>query len=276
MAFIQANFLSKSLFRTVPINVILPTDKIFKEGTDEQKPFKTLYLLHGLLGNYTDWVNNTRIQQWAEAKNLAVIMPSGDNSFYVDNAVSKNGEFIGQELVEATRAMFPLSHRREDTFIAGLSMGGFGALRNGLVYYKTFGYIAGLSSAIHLFEQPIDAKGRNIGNEDAAFGDIVEASKTDKNPRIAFENLLKEKEKDPTIKTPKIYLACGTEDKLLISNRIYKEMFEKAGVDLTYEEGAGGHDWEFWNEYIQHVLDWLPLDEGKSGLNSGNVLKVEI
>lgn len=271
MAFLQVNFISKALFRTVPLNVILPTDKIFAGETREKKPFKTLYLLHGLLGNYTDWVNHTRIQEWAEAKNLAVVMPSGDNSFYVDNPVSKNGEFIGQELLDATRDMFHLSHKREDTFIAGLSMGGFGALRNGLVYHRNFGYIAGLSSAVHLFEDPLEAEGRNIGSEDAAFGSMRDAIKTDKNPRVAFENLLKEKEADPSVEFPKIYLACGTEDHLVISNRKYKKMFEDAGIDLTYEEGPGAHNWDFWNTYIQRVLDWLPLEESKQGLSSGNV-----
>lgn len=275
MAFLQVNFVSAALFRTVPMNVILPTDKIFEGGyREKQKPFKTLYLLHGILGNYTDWINHTRIQEWAEERNLAVVMPSGDNSFYVDNPVSQNGEFIGQELLAATRAMFPLSHKREDTFIAGLSMGGFGALRNGLVYHRNFGYIAGLSSAIHLFEQPFDAEGRNIGSEDAAFGSMKEAIKTDKNPRVAFQNLLKEKEKDPSVKFPKIYMACGTEDPLIVPNRAYKKMFEDAGVDLVYEEGPGVHNWDFWNEYIFHVLNWLPLETISSGINSGNVKSI--
>lgn len=274
MAFLQVNFVSKALFRTVPMNVILPTDKIFDEDRKERGPYKTLYLLHGILGNYTDWVNHTRIQEWAEAQDLAVVMPSGDNSFYVDNPVSRNGEFIGQELLDATRAMFPLSHRREDTFIAGLSMGGFGALRNGLVYHRNFGYIAGLSSAVHLFEQPMDSEGRNIGSEDAAFGDMREAIHTDKNPRVALENLVKEREADPSVEFPKVYLACGTEDPLVVSNRAYRQMFEDAGVEVTYEEGPGVHNWDFWNEYIRHVLDWLPLEESNAGLSSGNVRKL--
>lgn len=268
MAILQVNFLSRALFRTVPAYVILPTDRI---PAAEDKPFPTLYLLHGLLGNYTDWVHNTRIQQLAEDKRLAVVMPSGDNSFYVDNPVSKNGVFIGQELVQLTRRMFPLSHRRADTFIAGLSMGGFGALRNGLCYPETFGYIAGLSSAVHLFETPLDDPARNVGYEDAAFGDMREAMKTDKNPRVALQNLLAAREADASVPLPKIYLACGTEDTLLGPNRVYRDLFRAAGIDLTYEEGPGKHDWDFWNTYIGHVLDWLPLGEAKAGLSSGHV-----
>ena len=112
MALIQVNFLSKSLMRTVPLHVILPVDKLTFPGMPrrEEKPFKTLYLLHGIFGNYTDWVSGTNIQRWAEEKDLAVVMPSGDNMFYVDQEDSHNyyGELIGQELVEINRKMLQL------------------------------------------------------------------------------------------------------------------------------------------------------------------------
>src|SRR5690606_5786585 len=109
MALLQVNFMSKSLARTVPMNVILPVDKMTFPGMPvrEDKPYKTLYLLHGVFGNYTDWVTGTNIQRWAEEKDLVVVMPSGDNMFYVDNPGVNNfyGEFIGKELVEITRKM---------------------------------------------------------------------------------------------------------------------------------------------------------------------------
>ena len=113
MALIQVNYLSECLMRTVPVNVILPVDKLTFPGMPkrEEKPYKTLYLLHGIFGNYTDWVSGTKIQRWAEEKDLAVVMPSGDNMFYVNQEESHNfyGEFIGKELVDMTRKMFPLS-----------------------------------------------------------------------------------------------------------------------------------------------------------------------
>ena len=143
MALLEVNFFSKALMRPVTMNVILPADKVFfeEETEEDEKPFKTLYLLHGVMGNYTDWVTGTCIKRWAEEKNLAVVMPSGANMFYMDHPeVNENySEFIGKELVKITRRMFPLSHKKEDTFIAGLSMGGYGAIRNGLKYHDTFG-----------------------------------------------------------------------------------------------------------------------------------------
>ena len=92
MALIQVNFLSESLMRTVPFQVILPVDKLAFPGMPqrENKPFKTLYLLHGIFGNYTDWVSGTNIQRWAEEKDLAVVMPSGDNYFFIDQTDSHN------------------------------------------------------------------------------------------------------------------------------------------------------------------------------------------
>ena len=140
MALIQVNYLSRSLMRTVPLHVILPVDKISFETMDyanrKDQKFKTLYLLHGIFGNYTDWVSGTRIQRWAEEKNLAVVMPSGDNAFYINTNMPTFDyeQFIAKELVDVTRRMFPLSDKREDTFIAGLSMGGYGALINGMKY----------------------------------------------------------------------------------------------------------------------------------------------
>ena len=234
---------------------------------------QTLYLLHGLLGNYTDWVTRTRIQEWAEAKNLVVVMPSGDNSFYVDQEVKNNdfGIFIGTELIEVTRRMFHLSNRRDDTFIAGLSMGGFGALRNGLKYYQNFGYIAALSSALNIFELPVHDESRCVMGEDSCFGDIDEAYLGDKNPKVCLENLIQAKKEDNTIVFPKIYMACGRDDELIGVNRKFKGYLENAGFDLVYKEDVGSHNWDFWNKYIQDVLEWLPLDPYEERINSGNV-----
>lgn len=274
MALIQVNFISKSLMRTVPLNVILPVDKMTFPGMPQRgdKPYKTLYLLHGVFGNYTDWVSGTCIQRWAEEKDLAVVMPSGDNMCYVDQEKSHNlyGEFIGQELVEITRKMFPLSDKKEDTFIAGLSMGGYGALRNGLKYHNTFGCIGGLSSALivegmnkRTNDSPMFIDRRDFA--ESVFGDLSVVEEGDMNPAWLIKKLTKE-----GAALPKIYLACGTEDFLLEANRRLHEVMKEAGADVTYEEGPGGHEWDFWNRHIKKFLDLLPL-EGTAGINSGNV-----
>jgi S-formylglutathione hydrolase FrmB len=265
MALLQVNFMSKSLMRKVPILVVLPVDKVNLPGMSEitdnrNNSFKTLYLLHGIFGNYTDWVSETRIQRLSEERNLVVVMPSGENSFYLDQPESGNfyGEFIGKELVDITRKMFPLSKRREDTFIAGLSMGGYGAIRNGLKYHETFGYIAGLSSAL-ILEQMLDESFQEIAYEKSCFGNPQEAILSDKNPKVLVKDIKEKMKKDPSVHFPKMYMACGTEDDLINSNRDFRDFLMENNVDLTYEEGPGAHTWDFWDTYIEKVLDWLPL-----------------
>lgn len=274
MAIIEVNFISKCLMRTVTFNAIIPVDKFGPQAENaEQKPLKTLYLLHGIFGNYTDWVNGTRIQAWAEANDLAVIMPSGENRFYLDDEKSGElyGEFIGKELVEFTRKLFPLSDKREDTFIAGLSMGGYGAIRNGLKYAENFGCVIGLSAAlVHDTwkdadnSAPIFTFRRNY--YEAIFGEYDKVKGSDKDPKAL---LLKLKEEGRPV--PKMYLCCGTEDGLVTANRDFRDFLNENGADLTYVEGPGKHDWVFWDTYIKKVLDWLPLNRTGAGINSGNV-----
>ena len=275
MALLQVNFVSKTLMRTVPLNVILPVDKMVFPGMPvrEEKPYKTLYLLHGVFGNYTDWVSGTCIQRWAEEKDLVVVMPSGDNMFYVDQANAHNfyGEFIGKELVEMTRKMFPLSHKREDTYIAGLSMGGYGAIRNGLKYSDTFGCIAGLSAALLVEgldqrknQSPFFMEGREYA--ESCFGDLSKVVGSDMDPKWLAKKLVEEKKE-----APQLYLACGVDDGLLAANRELRDYLNGLGIAVTFEEGPGAHEWDFWNRYIKKVLDWLPLENSAAGINSGNV-----
>lgn len=266
MALLHINFASSTLHRKVSFQAVLPADA----PGGGRGPFKTLYLLHGLMDNCAGWTSNTRIERWAMERNLAVVMPSAENSFYVDAPYGSSvfgdfGAYVGEELVAITRRMFPLSSRREDTFIAGLSMGGFGALRNGLKYAETFSHIACLSGAVHIFEYPFDAPGRNIIGEDACFGDIRAAALTDRNPRVAAQALFDRRRAGEALAYPRVYITCGTEDHLLRANHSLADFLKENGVDVTYEEGPGAHDWDFWDAAIQRVLAWLPLKPPRSG-----------
>ena len=277
MAQININFFSKTLMRQVAFAAIVPVDKFvfLPPGIPEpeKKPFKTLYLLHGIFGNCTDWLAGSRILDYANDHNLAVIMPSGDNAFYVDNHKTGNlyGEFIGKELVEFTRDLFPLSRKREDTFIAGLSMGGFGAVRNGLKYGDTFGYIGALSAGFVLDialsstnDEPIFFRRRDY--YETIFGDVDKMMETDVNPRFIIRQRLKNN-KD----LPKMYICCGTEDFLLEPNRDFHKFLNESGIEHTYVEGPGAHDWDYWGEYILKLIKWLPLGNAEKGVSSGNV-----
>lgn len=278
MAVFKLTFMAETLGRTVPLTVILPTDKVYMPGMprrEEGKPYKTLYLLHGILGDDTDWLYGTRIARWAAEKDLCVVMPSGENKFYIDHEDEANlfGEFIGRELVEFTRRTFPLSRMREDTYIGGLSMGGYGAVRNGLKYAGTFGAVVGLSSAFVVNEsmlavnpEPRFPSERQEWKK-ATFGQDLEAAlKSDINPKVLVEQLLAEGREFPAI-----YLACGEQDFLLEQNLDFVNFLREKNVPVTFVTGPGAHEWDFWDTYIKKALEWLPLEDGASGRTSGNV-----
>ena len=284
MALITVNFFSSALMRTVPVNVILPVDKQEVPAGDDgstspyrphvpEGGFKTLVLLHGIFGNYIDWVSGSCIQRWAEEHDLAVIMPSGDNRFYLDQPASHDyyGRFVGEELVEMARAMFPLSRKRADTFIGGLSMGGYGALRCGLRYPETFSHIASLSGALLVDDVAArtDDADRYFSTRrfsEAVFGDLSSLVGSERDPLWLAEQLAASGEP-----LPKVYLACGLNDGLLSASRAARQRLDELGFEVTYREAPGGHNWAFWNEAIEQVVRWLPLGQARPGVNSGNV-----
>ncbi len=275
MALIQVNFFSSALMRTVPLNVVLPLDdqELALEADNEgelylpqvpQGGYRTLYLLHGVFGNYTDWVSGTGVQRWAEDRGIAVVMPSGDNGFYVDQKATHDyyGRFVGEELVAVTRAMFPLSTRREDTFVGGLSMGGFGALRTGMRYPETFGRIVSLSGALLVDEfagRTDDARPFHASRAftDAVFGDASAVAGSENDPLWLASRMAGSMD---VSELPPIYMACGLDDRLLEKNRAASRMLSDLGFAVTYEEGPGGHEWDFWDAYIRRALAWLDDD----------------
>jgi putative tributyrin esterase len=260
MALLQVNFASKALKRIVTFNALVPYDTMEIPGQEknEKIPMKALYLLNGYSGNYTDWLSGSKIQELSQRYNIAVFMPSGENNFYLDDMDKGDlfGEYVGNDLVEFTRKMFQLSNKREDTFIGGLSMGGYGAIRNGLKYADNFSRIIALSSALIIhniagipsdFKDPI----ADYKYYTRVFGDLNQLLGSDKDPEALIVNL---KKKNAAI--PDIYMACGTEDFLLNENHKYRDFLFSENINLTYVEGPGVHDWNFWNEYIEKAIIW--------------------
>ncbi|MUG46255.1 alpha/beta hydrolase [Paenibacillus woosongensis] len=262
MATIQVNFFSKCLRREVTFNALMPLDSPVIPGQTEEehriKPLKTLYLLHGYSGSHGDWLSYSRIRELSDKHRIAVIMPSGENHFYVDDEDlgAFYGEFVGKELVEFTRKMFPLSTDREDTYIGGLSMGGYGAIRNGLKYASHFSRIIALSSAILPYKIANAAPDFKDGIADykyfrRVFGDLDRLLGSDKDPEALVMGL-----KETGKPIPQIYMACGTEDFLLDVNQRFRDFLVLENVPLTYVERTGAHTWDFWSEYIVYAIEW--------------------
>ena len=265
MALIQVNFYSTSLMRNVTYHMILPNDlpaDMKKGNVHYDREMKTLYLLHGYSGSTMDWLLGSLAQEVAGKYNLAIVMPSGENSFYLDGKGTGRayGRFVGEEIVSYTNRVFGLSSKREDTLIGGLSMGGFGAIHTGLKYHDTFGSIIGLSSA--LIVNSIMNKEEGYSNEIAdydyyvsVFGDLSKLENSENNPEYLVKKLVKEGKQIPAI-----FMACGTEDFLIEENREFYRFLKENNVEVTYKESPGVHNWDFWNEYLEPSIKWALED----------------
>lgn len=265
MSTMKISFASQMLKRIVEFNLILPNDlpeEMIIENQCYKREIKTLYLLHGFGGNCNDWLYGSLAQELSVKYNLAIVMPSGENSFYLDGrgAGKLYGEFIGRELVGYIRRVFGLSDKKENTFIGGLSMGGFGAIRNALKYNDTFGKVFALSSALIVNEIKNQKQGfKNlVADYDYyvnTFGDLSKLEESENNPEYLVKKLKSENKE-----IPPIFMACGTEDFLLETNREFYEFLLNQKVEINYEESPGTHDWKFWNEYLEKSINWLLND----------------
>lgn len=251
--------MSTSLIREVHITVVLPIDGAMNQPPLPERKFKTLYLLNGYSGGNKDWLYNSRLLELATMLDLAVVMPAGENSFYVDKAspTAQFSTFIGQELVDFTRRLLPLSRERDDTFIGGLSMGGYGAIYNGLKHFETFGHIIALSSAliadeIHASDETPSNLGTNRAFFESVFGDLSKFDESDVNVKLLAERT---KAAAAAAGLPlDVYIACGWNDFLVFPNREYSAHLDAIGLAHTYDEGPGTHDFVFWEEYLKRGL----------------------
>lgn len=256
MALIHLDFFSKALGMGTQLEVILPENR-------EQKKYPVLYLLHGMTDDHTTWQRNTSIERYAEEKGVAVIMPAGHLGWYTD---MKCGlpyyTYVSREVPKVCRRFFScISRRKEDNFVAGNSMGGYGALKLALLNPDTFGAAASLSGA---FDPAATAEMERDQFYPSLWEDIFGPAKGiagSDNDLFAVAKRLADK----GISRPKLYMWCGTEDVLRGQNREMKHYLEKLGYDLTYKESAGDHSWKCWDSQIEDVLNWFPLEEGRRG-----------
>lgn len=251
MALAELNFFSEALGVQTEVYVIIPQKSSsgeigIKTNTQNEK-YKCLYLLHGLSDNHTIWLRRTSIERYAQEYGICVVMPFADRSFYTDMKYGgKYYTYIAKELPRIIREFFNVSEKREDNFIAGLSMGGYGALKIGMRECDSFCACAGLSSVADIVGLADTFKDVYI----PIFGEDICIPDT--------ENLFTVAEscnKNPN--KPRIYMGVGTEDFMYRENLKLKEHLEALDFDFTYRESSGTHSWAFWDEYIQYVLEWM-------------------
>ena len=260
MAVMHIDFLSRSIGRIIPMVAIVPVERPPFPGVENEplKPFRSLYLLHGYNGGESDWIRGSRIGELALQHKIAVFMPAGENSFYLDDEIrgAFYSKLVCEELIEFTRTLFPLSDKREDTFLGGFSMGGYGALRNGLYRGDVFGGVVALSSAILVDTLPHmkpDMKGiAPYSYYTHTFGDLQAVIGSDKDPKALAKKII-----DENLPKPALFLACGTEDFGIKSNKDYSDYLNEIGFEHEYHATPGIHNWTFWDEYIEKALNWI-------------------
>ena len=248
--FLEMNFKSNELKRQTQVFVLLPDKK--EESNDT---YKTLWLLHGLSDNHTGWMRYTTIEQYAKKHNFAVVMPNVDRSWYTDTAYDANYfSFITNELPELCfRTFRQMSRSREDNIVAGLSMGGYGAMKIALSYPEKYGSCISLSGSLD-----ITRKGRpcNINEWRSIFGfDIESPQELEGSKHDLFA--LAAKAKSEKKEFPKLYMWCGTEDELLPINLLFDQHLTDLGIAHKFETSEGDHSWKWWDLHIQSALDWI-------------------
>ena len=226
-----------------------------------------LVLLHGLTGNHAVWPMRTDLQSLADRHNLVIALPDGARSFWLDQAVGLEwGRWVGSELPSLLRSVLRVSAARSETFIGGLSMGGYGAVRAAFDYPRTFGGVISLSGTLDVAERAF--RSRHLDLYEIGFGDLERPRRSDDlvtrmtaaAPGAPTPNTPTPSPTDHSVALPldvRFFAVCGTEDRLLKQNRRFRDIAEEIGLDLTYREGPGGHDYVFWNEWLPVGLDHL-------------------
>lgn len=247
MAFMHCRMHSKELKKAVEVNVIYPA----ASGAPE----KVLYLLHGLSDDASIWCRRTSIERYAEKRGVAVIMPDGGRGFYTDALRgARYWSYIAEELPELVHGIFKLPEARKTTFAAGLSMGGYGALKLGLRHPERFAAVGALSAVADVRHR-LRAKDTEAWRTELhlIFGGGARLA-ADGNDLFALAEAAVGSGK----KLPKIISFCGTEDRLLQDNRRFNAHLERLNYpEFHAYERPGAHTWEFWDAHIAEVLDFF-------------------
>lgn len=257
MAFLQCHFFSEVLKLSTSMTVLLPQYTESQVGMSSRQVAErppVLYLLHGMSDDDTIWLRRTSIERYAADLGLAVIMPQVHRSNYTDMVFGgAYWTFLTKELPVLAHSFFNLSERREHNFVAGLSMGGYGAFKWALQEPERFAAAASLSGALDKRHLPDNPDRRP--DYERAFG-TKKVAETDDDVFWLLNRC-----NHLTGNKPQLYQCCGTEDFLYGENQLFRQAAKTTTFDYTYEEEPGTHEWSYWDKKIQDVLKWLPLHQ---------------
>lgn len=257
MALMNCRFYSESLGLSTSMMVILPQEtqsQIGMANAAKSGKHKTLYLLHGLSDDHTIWLRRTSIERYVAPLGIAVVMPAVHRSFYTDMAYGGAFEtFVAEELPKLARSFFPLSDAREDNYVAGLSMGGYGAFKLALNYPENYCAAASLSGGLGLANSVGDPDNHIRRDHINIFG-ADPSIKGTRHDLLFAAKKLKSEGRD----IPRLYQCWGDEDFLVQGNVAFRDFALREEIPLTWQEDPGyGHTWDYWDMRIQTVLKWM-------------------
>ena len=231
MAFWQGTIRSQALDMDTKVNVILPYDYYDAQGNPRPVD-KVLYLLHGLRQNADAWYRYASTERYGNYHGYVIVIPEVQRSWYCDlQGGMRYYTYIAEELPRVLNRMFNLPQGRENTFIGGLSMGGYGALKCALRHPEQYAGVMCFSAAFYSLEP----------KERRLLLGMEEELKDEDNIDQLIASFPADAEK------PRLYIACGTEDGLIDANHRCRNTLLAAGFDVTWEAWSGGHDWAFWD-----------------------------
>ncbi len=267
MSLVRMNFQSKYLGNFSNINVLLPDrprQADPKAFYSQGKKYKVVWLLHGTGGDCNEWLNMSRIMMYASERDLIVVMVSAMNSNYVNWPKFGNGymfwDYMTEELMPMIYNWFPASDKREDNFIAGLSMGGGGTAKFAFGHPELFGGAAILSAGVKKYTE---ASFENSSDRFAArMARIVENAGGREAFLDSVENVwaMAKKQADAGVVLPKLYFATGDKDPVCSDYTELKAYLDSLGIPAKYEIFPGYvHEWRFWDMVIEKAFDYFDL-----------------
>jgi putative tributyrin esterase len=247
-------FESKLVGTTLPYNVLLPGG--YNQPANKAKHYPVLYLLHGLTGHYTNWLDKTRLVDYTAGSDVIIVMPEGNNSWYTDSAsvpTDKYESYIVQELIPDVEKRFRASSAREGRAIAGLSMGGYGALKFGIKHPELFVFAASMSGALDAASwTEADLKG--LESIWRTLQPVYGAADSETRAANDLSKLFRELPAGRVAALPYVYLDCGTEDRLVQTNRSFADILLRQKIPHEYRQLPGNHSWTYWDAQVQEVL----------------------
>ncbi|MFA9399150.1 MAG: alpha/beta hydrolase, partial [Clostridiaceae bacterium] len=229
----------------------------------EEGRLPVVYLLHGYTDDHTTWCKNTKIELYAQEYQVAVVMPDAGKSLYTDMAYGDAYfTYITKEVPEYVTKWFPISRKKEYNFLAGNSMGGYGAMKFGLNYPERFNAVASFSSALVVsqmaqfatMEMPAnfpDFMKHLLNDVKFIFNDLSDIANCENDPCWLVKNNIEQGKK-----LPRLYLSCGTNDFIYPFTKGFKDFLSQLSVECEYSEEPETHNWRYWDRQLDSFLKW--------------------